>query len=97
MTFTEIQRMANGRFHKVAETENSIVVGTFGGLNEINTTNEIVEYIANFYGINTQHDKFRWHLVTADGAKNRGCELPTSNYNEFIEFFKFSDSCPGGW
>lgn len=34
MTYTELRRMTAGRFSKVAETENSIVIGTLGSLNE---------------------------------------------------------------
>ena len=88
MTHTEIQKMTAGRFTKVVETENSVIVGTLGNLDGENTTHEVVVYIANFYNIDTTPDRFRYHKITAEGAKKRGCKLPTNNYNEFIEIFK---------
>lgn len=88
MTYLEIKKMTAGRFTKVAETQNSVIIGTLGSLDGENTTHEIVVYIAKFYNIDTTPDKFRYHKITAEGAKKRGCKLPTSNYNEFIEFFK---------
>ena len=88
MTHTEIQKMTAGRFSAVARTENSIIVGTLGSLDGENTTHEVVVYIANFYNIDTAPDKFRYHKITADGAKKRGCKLPANNYNEFIEILK---------
>lgn len=78
----------NGKFSKVAETENSIVIGTIGALTEEKTTYEVVVKIAKFYNINTEPDKFKWHCITSAGAIKRGCKFPTGNYNEFIEFFK---------
>ena len=88
MTHLEIQKMTAGRFAKVAEIENSIIFGTLGNLDSENTTHEIVVYIAKFYNIDTTPDKFRYHKITAEEAKKRGCKLPTNNYNEFIEIFK---------
>ncbi len=88
MTHLELQKMTAGRFTKVAETQNSVIVGTLGSLDGENTTHEVVVYIANFYNIDTAPDKFRYHEITAEGAKKRGCKLPTNNYNEFIEIFK---------
>lgn len=75
-----------GRFTKVAETNNSIVVGTIGALKEA-TYDEVLE-IARFYNINTEPDKFKYHCITSNGAEKRGCKLPVNNYNEFIEIFK---------
>ena len=75
-----------GRFTKVAETNNSIVVGTIGALKE--TTYDDVLEIAKFYNINTEPDKFKYHCITSNGAEKRGCKLPVNNYNEFIEIFK---------
>lgn len=88
MTHTELQKMTAGRFTKVAETENSIVVGTIGTLTEENTTHEVILHITKFYNINTEPDKFKYHYITAEGAQKRGCILPVNNYNEFIEIFK---------
>lgn len=75
----------NGKFLKVAKTENSIVVGTFLPVNEI--THENIVYIANFYGINTNLDKFSYHVITQEGAQKRGCKYPVNNFIEFIEIF----------
>lgn len=75
-----------GKFSKVVETRNSIVIGTIGDLIET-TYDEVVE-IAKFYNISTESDRFKWHCITPEGAKKRGCKFPVSNYNEFIEFFK---------
>ena len=75
-----------GRFTKVAETNNSVVIGTIGDLRET-TYDEVVE-IANFYNISTESDRFKWHCITPEGAIKRGCKLPVNNYNEFIEIFK---------
>ena len=77
----------NGRFTKVATTENSIVVGLIGSLTSENIAHDDILRIASFYGANTEPDKFGYHFITADGAKNRGCKLPTNNYNGFIEIF----------
>lgn len=88
MTHTEFQKMTAGRFTKVAETENSVVVGTIGSLNTDNTTNEVILYLARYYNISTEPDKFRYHCITPEDAVKRGCKLPTRNYNEFIEIFK---------
>lgn len=87
MTHTELQKLTAGRFSKLAETKNSIVVGTIGSLNEENTTYDVILHIAKFYNINTAPDKFGYHLITAEGAKKRGVKMPVGNYNEFIEFF----------
>ena len=76
----------SGRFTKVAETNNSIVVGTIGALKEA-TYDEVLE-IARFYNISTEPDKFKYHCITPEGAVKRGCKLPVNNYNEFIEIFK---------
>ena len=76
----------NGKFKKVAETNNSVVIGTIGALKE--TTNEEVIKIARFYNIRTELDKFIYHCITPEGAVKRGCKLPVNNYNEFIEIFK---------
>lgn len=78
----------NGRFSKVAETEKSLVVGTVGALPAEELTHDDILHIARFYGINTDPDKFRYHMITADGAIKRGCKLPEGNYSEFIEYFK---------
>lgn len=88
MTHIELQKLTAGRFTKVAETTDSIVVGTLGTLTEETVTHEVILYFAKYYGINTEPDKFGYHLITPEGAAKRGCKLPTSNYNEFIEFFK---------
>lgn len=88
MTHTELQKMTAGRFTKVAETENSVVIGTIGSLNADNTTHEVILYLARYYNISTEPDKFRYHCITEAGAVKRGCKLPTENYNEFIEIFK---------
>lgn len=76
----------SGRFIKVSETNNSIVVGTIGNLAET-TYDEVLE-IARFYGISTKPDRFKYHCITPEGAEKRGCKFPVSNYNEFIEIFK---------
>lgn len=76
-----------GKFSKVAETDNSIIVGTLGILTEDKITFDIIKQIAEFYGINANPDKFQWHLITAEGAKRKGYKFPINNYNEFIEFF----------
>ncbi len=88
MTHTELQKMTAGRFGKVAQTGNSIVVGTIGALTEENTSYEVVLHIAKYYNISTEPDKFKYHSITVEGAKKRGCKLPVNNYNEFIEIFK---------
>ena len=77
----------NGRFTKVATTENSTVVGLIGDLTIENISHDGILRIASFYGASTEPDKFGYHFITADGAKNRGCKLPTNNYNGFIEIF----------
>lgn len=88
MTHTELQKMTAGKFAKVAETENSIVVGTIGALTEGNTSYEIILHIAKYYNIRTEPDKFKYHCITVDGATKRGCKLSVNNFNEFIEIFK---------
>ncbi len=88
MTHTEIQKLTAGRFTKVAQTENSIVIGTIGSLNAENTTYDVILYLARYYNISTDADKFHYHMITAEGAVKRGCKLPTGSYNEFIEIFK---------
>lgn len=88
MTHTELQKITAGRFTKVAQTANSIVIGTIGSLNADNTTYEVILYLARYYNIGTEPDRFRYHRITAEGAVKRGCKLPTGNYNEFIEIFK---------
>lgn len=75
-----------GKFSKVVETNNSIVVGTIGDLIEA-TYDDVVE-ISKFYNISTEPNKFKWHCITQEEAKKRGCKFPVNNYNEFIEFFK---------
>lgn len=87
MTHAELQKLTAGRFTKVAKTENSIVVGTIGSLNEENTSYDVVLYLARYFGISTEPDRFKYHCITAEGAIKRGCKLPTANYNEFIEIF----------
>lgn len=77
----------SGRFEKVATTDNSIVIGLIGELTSENASHDDILKIASFYGVNTDPDKFGYHFITADGAKNRGCKLPTNNYNGFIEIF----------
>ena len=77
----------NGRFAKVATTDNSVVVGLIGDLTIENIPHDDILRIASFYGANTEPDKFGYHFITADGAKSRGCKLPTNNYNGFIEIF----------
>lgn len=75
------------RFGKVATTDNSIVVGLIGSLTSENIAHDDILKIASFYGVNTDPDKFGYHFIAADGAKNRGCKFPTNNYNGFIEIF----------
>lgn len=87
MTHTELQKLTAGRFTKVAKTENSIVIGTIGSLNEENTTYDVILYLARYFEISTEPDRFRYHRITADGAIKRGCKLPVGNFNEFIEIF----------
>lgn len=77
----------SGRFGKVATTDNSIVVGLIGNLTSENITHDDILKIASFYEVNTNSDKFGYHFITADGAKSRGYNLPTNNYNGFIEIF----------
>ena len=77
----------NGKFTKVATTDNSVVVGLIGDLTIENIPHDDILRIASFYGANTEPDKFGYHFITADGAKSRGCKLPTNNYNGFIEIF----------
>lgn len=88
MTHAELRRITAGRFSKLAETENSIVVGTLGSLSEQNTTYEVIIHLARFYNINTEVGKFKYHFITPEGAIKKGCTLPVNNYNQFIEFFK---------
>lgn len=88
MTYTELRRMTAGRFSKVVETENSIVIGTLGSLNEQNTTYEVIIHLARIYNINTEVGIFKYHFITQEGAIKKGCTLPVNNYNQFIEFFK---------
>ena len=88
MTHTELQKMTVGRFTKVAETGNSIVVGTIGSLNADNTTYKSFCILQDTYNISIEPGKFCYHCITAEGAVKRGCKLPTGNYNEFIEIFK---------
>ena len=76
-----------GKFTKVATTDNSIVVGLIGDLTIENIPHDDILRIASFYGANTEPDKFGYNFITADGAKSRGCKLPTNNYNGFIEIF----------
>ena len=78
----------SGKFTKVAETENSVIIGTVGNLTADELTYDNILYIASFYGISTEPDKFHYHMITADGAAKKGCKLPVRNYNEFIEYFK---------
>lgn len=87
MTHMELQKLTAGRFTKVAKTENSIVIGTIGSLNEENTTYDVILYLAKYFGISTEPDRLKYHCITAEGAVKRGCKLPTGNYNEFIEIF----------
>lgn len=87
MTHAELRNLTAGRFAKVAKTENSIVIGTIGSLNEGNTTYDVILYLAKHFGISTEPDIFKYHCITADGAVKRGCKLPVNNYNEFIEIF----------
>lgn len=88
MTHAELNKLTAGRFTKVAETGNSIVIGTIGSLNDESTTYEVILYLAKYYGISTEPGIFKYHKITADGAIKRGCKLPTRNYNDFIEIFK---------
>lgn len=88
MTHTELQKITAGRFTKVAETENSIVIGTIGALTEEKTNHNAILHIAKYYNINTESDKFKYYCITAEGAKKRDCNLPVNNFNEFIEIFK---------
>lgn len=76
------------RYAKVAETENSVIIATVGNLTADELTYDNILYIASFYGISTEPDKFHYHMITADGAAKKGCKLPIRNYNEFIEYFK---------
>lgn len=89
MTHTELQKLTSGRFTKVANTENSIVIGTIGSLTKENITYEVILYFANYFGISTDPDRFKYNLITADSAVGKGCKLPSGNYNEFIEIFTF--------
>lgn len=88
MTHTELQKMTVGKFTKVAETENSIVVGTIGALTEEKTNYDVILHIAKYYNINTDPGIFQYHFTTTDGAKEKGCKFPVNNFNVFIEFFK---------
>lgn len=87
MTHAELQKLTAGIFTKVAKTENSIVIGTIGCLNEENTTHDAVLYLAKYFGISTEPDRFKYHCITAEGAEKRGCKLQVGNYNQFIEIF----------
>lgn len=78
----------NGRFSKVAETRNSIVVGLIGALNPENIAYTDILKIAGFYSISTKPDKFGYHFITAESAKKRGCTIPVNNYNGFLETFR---------
>lgn len=77
-----------GKFTKVAETKNSIVVGLIGSINSENCKYDEILKIATFYGICTEPGIFAYHFITESGAIKRGCVLPTNNFNEFIEFFR---------
>lgn len=77
-----------GRFTKVANTKNSVVVGLVGSLNSDNCEYIDILEIASFYGISTEPDKFKYHEITAEGAIKRGCTLPVNNFNGFLEIFK---------
>jgi len=77
-----------GRFSKVAETKNCVIIGLLGSANMESLQNEYIIKIASFYGIKTAPDLFHFHELTAAGAKKRGCKLPLNNYNSFIEIFK---------
>lgn len=83
-----MDKKLSGRFGKVAETENSVVVGLVGALNPDSLEYKDIIDIASFYGVNTSPDKFGYHYITASGALKRGCKLPVNNYNGFLEIFK---------
>lgn len=78
----------NGRFSKVVDTQNSVVVGVFGTLTEKTLTHNMIVDIARFYNLNIEPDKFVYHYITAGEAKEKGCKLPTGNFNAFLEIFK---------
>ena len=73
---------------KVAETKNSIIVGTVGNLAVADLTHSNILYIVSFYGVNTDPDKFGYHMIPPEGAKKRGCKFPINNFSEFLEIFK---------
>lgn len=76
-----------GRFTKVANTGNSVVIGLVGSLTaETIDYNDILD-IAGFYGISTEPDKFGYHFITKEGAMKRGCKLPVNSFNGFLEIF----------
>ena len=78
----------SGRFSKIAETENSIVIGLIGNVTMENIKYSDILKIAGFDGITTAPDLFCFHFITPDGAKKRGCKLPVANYTGFLELFK---------
>lgn len=88
MTFPELVKLTAGRFMKVAETADSIVVGILGSLTEDKISHEFILHFARYYCIATEPDRFQYHFITAEGAVERGCKLPDGNYNGFIEIFK---------
>lgn len=74
----------NGRFEKVADTKNSVVIGLIGSINSENIEYNDILQIARFYNI---RKNFSYRYITAEGAKDRGCKLPLRNYNSFLEIF----------
>ena len=74
MTHEELQKLTAGKFAKIAKTENSIVIGTIGSLNEENTSYEVILYLAKFFRISTEPDRFKYHCITAAGVVKRGCK-----------------------
>lgn len=76
--------MRNKRtFERIGETENSIIIGVV----KVVDYSHILE-IAKYYRINTEPDKFKYHLITQYGAEKRGCGNIPKKYNDFIEILK---------
>ncbi len=88
MKHIELQKLTSARFSRLADTENSIVIGTFGSLNEENTTQEVISYFVGYFGLSVKLDAYNYQRITPEEAIKRGCKLPTGNYNQFIEIFK---------
>jgi len=83
-------RNISGRFTKITDANNSVVVGLIGTMTDENTTYGEILKIAGFYNISTNPDTFGYHFITKEGVikRLRPDIQPLNNYNGFLEIFK---------